>query len=134
MDASRSAPRIGRTIKRARERMRMSQAEAAGALGVSRSALNAWENDRAYPRSSVGALEDLYGITIDSEPEPDEEEDLKAEAVLSLREHMREVLGEGSAAEAALDAMLAGEPSLSRRPSGGGASGRSAGRRRGRAS
>lgn len=69
MDA-RSAPKIGRIIKRARERRRLSQAEAAAALGVSRSALNAWENDRAYPRSSIGALEELYGIAIDGEPEP----------------------------------------------------------------
>ena len=70
MDAPRSAPKIGRTIKRARERKRMSQAEAATALGVSRSALNAWENDRAYPRSSIGAIEELYGISLDEGPEP----------------------------------------------------------------
>ena len=69
MDASRSAP-IGKTIKRAREKKRWSQQEAADRLGVSRSALNAWENDRAYPRSSIGALEDLYGIVIDTEPRP----------------------------------------------------------------
>lgn len=72
MDASR-APKIGKTIKRARERKRMSQAEAAAALGVSRSALNAWENDRAYPRSSIGAIEELYGISLDGEPEPEPE-------------------------------------------------------------
>ena len=47
----------------------MSQAAAAEALGVSRSALNAWENDRAYPRSSIGAIEELYGISLDDEPE-----------------------------------------------------------------
>jgi transcriptional regulator with XRE-family HTH domain len=69
MDASGRAPRIGKTLKRARERKRMSQAEAAEALGVSRSALNAWENDRAYPRSSIGAIEELYGISLDDEPE-----------------------------------------------------------------
>lgn len=69
MDAN-SAPKIGKTIKRARERKRMSQAEAAAALQVSRSALNAWENDRAYPRSSIGAIEELYGIRLDGEPEP----------------------------------------------------------------
>jgi len=70
MDASGRAPKIGKTIKRARERKRMSQAEAAEALGVSRSALNAWENDRAYPRSSIGAIEDLYGITLDEPEQP----------------------------------------------------------------
>lgn len=70
MDAPRSAP-IGKAIRRARERLRMSQADAARALGVSRSALNAWENDRAYPRSSIGALEELYGVSLDDDaPEP----------------------------------------------------------------
>lgn len=69
MDAAKGAPKIGKIIKRARERKRMSQAEAAAALGVSRSALNAWENDRAYPRSSIGAIEELYGISLDEEPE-----------------------------------------------------------------
>lgn len=37
-------------------------------LGVSRSALNKWENDRAYPRSAIGALEELYGVRLDDEP------------------------------------------------------------------
>jgi transcriptional regulator with XRE-family HTH domain len=69
MDA-RSAPGIGKTIKRAREKKRWSQQEAADRLGVSRSALNAWENNRAYPRSSIGAIEALYGISLDGEPEP----------------------------------------------------------------
>ena len=58
---------IGRTIKRAREKRRWSQKEAADALGVSRSTLNKWENDRAYPRSAIGALEELYGISLDEE-------------------------------------------------------------------
>lgn len=72
MDAMRSAP-IGKTIKRARERKRMTQAEAAAALRVSRSALNAWERDRSYPRNSIGAIEELYGIDLDDAPEPEPE-------------------------------------------------------------
>lgn len=60
--------RIGTTIKRARERKRMSQAELADALGVSRSAVNAWENDRAFPASSIGAIEEVLGITIYDDP------------------------------------------------------------------
>lgn len=72
MDAVRRAPKpIGKIIKRARERSRMSQEEAANRLGVSRSAVNAWENDRAYPRSSLGAIEALYGITLDDDTEPE---------------------------------------------------------------
>lgn len=61
--------RIGTTIRRARERKRMSQEDLAGKLGVSRSAVNAWENDRAYPRNSIGALEEILGINlIEDEP------------------------------------------------------------------
>lgn len=113
MDAS-SAPKIkiGKTIKRARERKRMSQAEAAAALGVSRSALNAWENDRAYPRSSIGAIEELYGIALDGEPEPPTP-DLPTPAEMErLREHIREVLGASRAAvvEDAIDRAVEGRP------------------------
>lgn len=108
MDAQ-SAPRIGKKIKRAREKRRWSQQEAADRLGVSRSALNAWENDRAYPRSSIGAIEELYDIVIDGEPEREEEMPAPAE-LEDLRAHIREVLGEKEAAalEAALDAALYG--------------------------
>lgn len=63
--------RIGTAIRRARERRRLSQADLAYALGVSRSAVNAWENDRAYPQSSIGAIEEVLGIRLDGEPEPD---------------------------------------------------------------
>jgi transcriptional regulator with XRE-family HTH domain len=64
-------PRIGTMIRRARERKRMSQEDLAHELGVSRSAVNAWERDRAYPRSSVGALEDVLGVTLDGQPPPE---------------------------------------------------------------
>lgn len=66
-----SRPRIGRKIRRAMERKRLDQADVADALGVSRSAVNAWINDRAWPANSVGALEDLLDISID-EPESSE--------------------------------------------------------------
>lgn len=98
--------RIGTKIRRARERKRMSQAEAAKALGVSRSAVNAWENDRAYPQSSIGALEDLYGITIDDEPEMPTPEELER-----LRQHIREVLGDEAVPFIRMmDEALAGRP------------------------
>lgn len=112
MDARSDAPKIGKMIKRARERKRMSQAEAAEALGVSRSALNAWENDRAYPRSSIGALEELYGITIDGEPERPAEPEMPAPAELErLRQHIREVLGDEAAPFIRMmDEALGGKP------------------------
>jgi transcriptional regulator with XRE-family HTH domain len=54
------------------ERKRMNQAELAARLGVSRSAVNAWINDRAWPQGSIGALEEVLGITIvdDRQPAP----------------------------------------------------------------
>lgn len=42
----------------------MDQIQLAEALGVSRSAVNAWINDRAYPMNSIGALEDLLGVDL----------------------------------------------------------------------
>ena len=51
------------------ERKRMDQAQLAGALGVSRSAVNAWINDRAYPQNSVGALEEVLGISLSGRAE-----------------------------------------------------------------
>jgi len=59
--------RIGTRIKRARERKRMSQEELAAAVDASRSAVNSWENDRAYPRNRIGALEDVLGISLDED-------------------------------------------------------------------
>jgi transcriptional regulator with XRE-family HTH domain len=52
-------PRIGRKLRRAMERARLDQRQVAAALGVSRSAVNAWINDRTYPQNSIGALEEL---------------------------------------------------------------------------
>lgn len=65
-----ATPRIGTMIRRARERKRMSQKDLAKALGVSRSAVNAWENDRAWPQNSIGALEQILGISLDGADAP----------------------------------------------------------------
>src|SRR5262249_8070338 len=69
-----SRPGIGALIRDAMERKRMDQAELATALGVSRSAVNSWINDRAWPMNSIAALEDLLGIKLPREAEstPDE--------------------------------------------------------------
>lgn len=56
---------IGTRIRRARERLRMRQEDLAAALGVSRNTVDAWENERSYPKSSIGALEDVLGVTLD---------------------------------------------------------------------
>ena len=49
------------------ERKRMNQAQLATAIGVSRSAVNSWINDRAYPLHSVGALEEVLGVSLEDE-------------------------------------------------------------------
>ena len=66
-------PHIGASIRRARQRLRMSQDDLALKVGASRSAVNAWERDRAWPRNIV-ALEEVLGITLDGDaaPAPDE--------------------------------------------------------------
>lgn len=61
--------RIGTRIKRARERKRWTQQQLAGALNVNVKTVDNWENGRTSPRSSVGALEDILGVSLDVEPE-----------------------------------------------------------------
>lgn len=56
---------IGTRIRRARERKRMRQQDLADALGVSRQTVDAWENNRAYPKSSIGALEEVLDVSLD---------------------------------------------------------------------
>jgi transcriptional regulator with XRE-family HTH domain len=86
MDAS---PPIGLKIKRARERLRWTQDQLAAQVGVSQKTIDNWENDRRYPKSAIGALESVLGISFDDEPgEPENEtarlrrevEQLKAES------------------------------------------------------
>jgi transcriptional regulator with XRE-family HTH domain len=52
-----AADSLGTRIKRARERKRWTQQELANRVGVNRKTIDNWENDRAVPRSSLGALE-----------------------------------------------------------------------------
>ena len=68
---TRMAARIGSKISRARERLRWTQQKLADALGVDRKTVDNWENDRTYPRNSIGALEEVLGVTLaDDEPDP----------------------------------------------------------------
>jgi len=71
-------PGIGTKIKRARERLLMSQEELAVKLRVSRSAVNSWERGRSYPRNRIGALEELLGISLTAEAAPEPEPELVA--------------------------------------------------------
>jgi len=71
--------RIGTAIKRARERRRWTQRQLADALGVNIKSVDNWENGRTSPRNSIGALEDVLGVTLDGGPgtAPDPLADLK---------------------------------------------------------
>lgn len=60
---------IGTRIKRSRERKRWTQRQLAEALQVNIKTVDNWENGRTSPRSSLGALEAVLGISLD-EPEP----------------------------------------------------------------
>lgn len=62
---------IGTRIKRARERKRWTQRHLADLAGVSQKTVDNWENGRTQPKSSIGALEELLGVSLDAEqPEP----------------------------------------------------------------
>jgi transcriptional regulator with XRE-family HTH domain len=63
--------RTGIVIRRARERKRWTQQQLADAVGVSRTTVDAWENNRTFPRNRAGALEQVLGIRLDgSDPAP----------------------------------------------------------------
>lgn len=69
-------PLIGTAIKRARERKRWTQRQLADALRVNIKTVDNWENGRTSPRSSIGAIEEVLGISLDggqAEPEPDDD-------------------------------------------------------------
>lgn len=55
--------RIGTTIRQARDRKHWTQQQLADAVGVSRTTVDAWENDRGLPRNKT-VVEDVLGITL----------------------------------------------------------------------
>lgn len=69
MDGMATEPAIGTRIKRARERKRWTQRHLAELIGVSQKTVDNWENGRTEPKSSIGALEDVLGVSLDGEPE-----------------------------------------------------------------
>ncbi len=62
-------PAIGTRIKRARERLRWSQQRLADELKVNRKTVDNWENGRTEPKSSIGALEEVLGVSLSGQPE-----------------------------------------------------------------
>lgn len=112
-----AGPPLGTRIKRARERKRWTQQQLADALDVNIKTIDNWENGRTSPRSSIGALEDVLGISLDEdEPRP-----LVSDRLLT---DIRRELGDEKAA-----LMIAALEETSADPRVGAAEGRRAGLR-----
>jgi transcriptional regulator with XRE-family HTH domain len=113
-------PSLGARIRRARERAQLSQEELARAVGASPRAVGDWENDRRRPRNRLGALEEVLGVRLDDDPDPD----LPTPAEMDrLRDHIREVLGDK--ADTAIDAIdrAVAKDARARRSGAGGTAG-----------
>ncbi|HUK70951.1 MAG TPA: helix-turn-helix transcriptional regulator [Streptosporangiaceae bacterium] len=75
---------IGDQIRRARHRKRWTQRQLAARVGVDRKTIDNWENDRSYPRTGIGALEDALGITLDGHgPRPREAAETELDATIT---------------------------------------------------
>lgn len=55
---------LGQRIRRLREERRWSQAELGDLVGVSGRTIGSWERDKHHPRSSLGALEKVFGVSL----------------------------------------------------------------------
>lgn len=72
------APSVGAKIRRARKLLRLTQQELAVKVGVSRNTVDAWENNRTYPKRYDVALEQVLGISLDEDEQaPGPLDDLK---------------------------------------------------------
>ena len=57
---------IGGKIKKSRTYAKITQEQAAQALGISRQTISNWENERSYPDIvSVFKMSDLYSVSLD---------------------------------------------------------------------
>ena len=57
---------IGGKIKKSRTDAKITQEQAAQALGISRQTISNWENERSYPDIvSVLKMSDLYSVSLD---------------------------------------------------------------------
>ena len=60
----------GKLIARARQRKKLTQAEFALMLGVSRNTVGNWETGTHFPQRHLGAVEEILGISLEGcEPE-----------------------------------------------------------------
>ena len=57
---------IGGKIKKSRTNAKITQEQAAQALGISRQTISNWENERSHPDIvSVFKMSDLYSVSLD---------------------------------------------------------------------
>jgi transcriptional regulator with XRE-family HTH domain len=69
-------PHVGTRIRKRRQVLRMTQADLAGQLDVSKSTVANWETGKHFPVRYQGAIEQLLGISLDdtgTQPDPNEE-------------------------------------------------------------
>jgi transcriptional regulator with XRE-family HTH domain len=118
---------VGLRIKRARERKRWTQVQLADAIGVTQKTIDNWEHDRSYPKSAIGALEDVLGVSLDGDGAEMRIVSPRARRVLRQElddEDYRRVIGllEGTltwpAGETQPEAAAAGEAQGDGRPAG----------------
>ena len=62
---------LGVRIRRARERLNMSQQQVADAVSRSVRAVGSWERGEAVPKNAIGALEQVLHTDLTSDKEPD---------------------------------------------------------------
>ena len=63
-------PKVGAQIRRARQLLDMRQQDLADKLGVSRNAVDSWENDRSYPQRTMARLEQVLGVSLTGDAQP----------------------------------------------------------------
>jgi transcriptional regulator with XRE-family HTH domain len=103
---------IGTRIKRARERKRWTQRQLADALGVDRKTVDNWENGRTRPASSIGAIEDVLGVSLSEDagaPEVPRELEAYPDLVEDIRRRYPRPDDHGPMLEA-IAATLRGDP------------------------
>lgn len=97
--------RVGAVIRKRRQVLGWEQWELAERVGVHVNSVQKWEAGTHYPSRKLGKLEEVLGVRLDDEAEPDI-------VPAGLREHVREILPPDRAkvVEAAIEAALRGEP------------------------
>jgi transcriptional regulator with XRE-family HTH domain len=128
-DTSVRNKRVGATIRRRRQALGWEQRELAERVGVHVNSVQKWESGTHYPGRKLGKLEQVLGIHVDADLEPEEPELPTPAELEDLYAHIREVLGDaaGPAEEAVRAALGGARPTRRGR---GAAGGRSSGRLR----